>query len=54
VAWRRNEVRALARRRKRPLSPREISAELAAAGHLNPIGAPYAAASVAGTLERKR
>jgi hypothetical protein len=38
-------ARSLARRRKRPLSLREISAELAAAGHLNHNGKPYAAAS---------
>ena len=47
-------ARKLAGRRKRPLSLREISAELAAAGHLNRNGRPYAAASVAGMLERKR
>ena len=43
-------ARKLAARRKRPLSLRAISAALAAAGHLNQHGRPYAAESVASML----
>jgi hypothetical protein len=38
------------KRRKRPLSLREISAELAARGHLNEIGQPFSAISVSNML----
>jgi len=47
-------ARSLARRRKQKPSLRAISAELAAAGHLNQNGKPYAAQSIAGMLEGKR
>jgi DNA invertase Pin-like site-specific DNA recombinase len=47
-------ARSLARQGSRKMSLRAISAELAAAGHFNHNGRPYAAASVAGMLERKR
>jgi hypothetical protein len=43
-------ARKLAARRKHQLSLREISAELAAAGHLNQHGRPYAAESIASML----
>jgi DNA invertase Pin-like site-specific DNA recombinase len=43
-------ARSLARHRKRPLSLRAISAELAAAGYLNQHGKPYAAESIASML----
>jgi DNA invertase Pin-like site-specific DNA recombinase len=43
-------AKRLARRRKRPLSLREIASELAAAGHLTRHGQPYSATSVARML----
>jgi len=46
-------ARSLARRRKQKPSLRVISAVLAAAGHLNQNGKPYAAQSIAGMLEGK-
>lgn len=43
-------ARKLHRRRKRPLSLRQISGELAAAGYVNERGRPFAAKSVASML----
>jgi hypothetical protein len=43
-------ARKLAAKRKRPMSPRAISAALAEAGHLNENGKPYAATSIASML----
>jgi DNA invertase Pin-like site-specific DNA recombinase len=43
-------AKRLARRRKRPLSLREIASALAAAGHLTRHGQPYSATSVARML----
>jgi hypothetical protein len=43
-------VKALGRKRKRPLSLRAISAKLAAQGILNERGRPFAAKSIASML----